>query len=121
MVEVSAEDITNVAPEFADVDEDIIEFYIESARDYVNEGRWGKKSKRGIMFMAMHLMSRGGLLPGEDSSGGMGAVLSESVGGVSVTYASPASSTDEGSLGLTSYGESFIMLKKTIMRGPLVV
>ncbi len=120
MVQVDPEDITNVAPEFESVDPDVIEFWIESARDYVAESRWGTKAKRGIMFMAMHLMSRNGL--GDNASiGGVGAVVSETVGGISTTYDVASSSSADGSaLGLTSYGEMFLMLRKTIVGTPLV-
>ena len=123
MVIVNPEDITDVAEEFADINPNVIEFYIESARDYVNEGRWGeKKAKRGIMLMAMHLMSTAGLgtnaIPAD-----RGAVISESVGGISTTYAnntSTASTTDDQWLLTTTYGAQFLMLKKTVVKTPLV-
>lgn len=120
MVQVLPDDITNLAPEFESVDEEIIAFYIELARSFVAEGRWGTKAKAGIMYYAMHLMSRNGL--GDNASTG-GVVKSESVGGISVTYETAGNSvaTSDGALGLTSYGEIILMLKKTLFTTPLVL
>lgn len=120
MVQVTVENITDVAPEFASVDEAIIEFAIESARDFVHEGRWGEqKAKRGIMLMAMHLLAVQGL-----GDGGVavdrGPVASETVGSISTSYVNTrATVTDDKTWMIQSkYGAQFLMLRKTLIRTP---
>jgi hypothetical protein len=120
MFTVTPDELRTIYPEFEDVPDEQVAYYIEAARDYVNEGRWGTpKAKRGVMLMAAHMMSRAGA--GElEGVGNTGAILSETVGSISTTYAQPVGSSDGTTLGLTPYGEQFAMLMRTVVRTPLV-
>lgn len=128
MVTVTKTDITDVAPEFASVAEPTVNIFIGYARHYVGEGVWGEaKAKQGIVWMACHLMKKIGFGEGTSTptpGGSSGPVTMEKVGDLQRSYQAlslQGVSALDSVLATTSYGQMFIMLRKTVPTSPLVI
>lgn len=134
MIEVTAEDVAAIAPEFADLassDPDQFDMPIELAREFVCEAKWGTdaKAKKAICLMAAHLMKELGF--GADSEGGsgggtsaVGPVTMEKVGDLQRSYGAAITvggSVSEQLLATTTYGKTFVMLRRTLALTPRVV
>lgn len=121
-IPITAEDIANVAPELAisaTLTEERINLFIDYARLYVSENKFGPKAKLGIILMCAHMLTK----YGSGSGGGyVGGIASESVADISVSYAAPTiqGSASDQILNTTTYGQQYLMLRRTIPMGPLV-
>jgi hypothetical protein len=111
---IQPSDITDVAPELADQTTQRLEFYIELARSFVNEGMWGAKATKGIILYAAHLATLGA------REGAGGAITAERVGDLQRSYGS-SSSEEDYELKQTSYGTMFLSLRKTLAFTPILV
>lgn len=109
---VEAEDVKAYAPDMSIHSDERIELFIEFANSWVNEGQWGAKFKLAIILMTCHLLTMAA------RNGAGGAVASEKVGDLSVTY---TQGNPDDTLGTTSHGQTFQQLKRTIKKTPLVV
>lgn len=122
-ITITPEDVTNVAPEFKNVEDETIEVYIDIARDFVCVSKWGeKKGKHAIILMTAHMMKDLGIGSNESSSAS-GPVTMEKVGDLQRSYASASltgGSTSDQLLATTKYGRQFIMLRKTLVITPMV-
>jgi hypothetical protein len=115
MTPVESSDVLVYAPELSALNPAQIEIYLDLAKSFVFETKWGAKYKSGVCLLTAHfltLQSRGG--------GASGHITSESVGELSVSYSSLASSSDED-YKTTTYGSMYIALRKTLKITPLVV
>lgn len=113
---VSATDVTNVATELASETPTRIELFIEIAREYLCEEKWGTKAKTAIILYTAHLMS----LANRGATGAAGAVTSEKVGELSRNYGSAVGGEDD-ELAQTSYGMMLMQLRRGILFTPIVV
>lgn len=114
MTNVEISDVLLIAPELSNLSEPLIEFFIELAKDHVNETKWGARYKRAVCLLTAHLLTlknRG--------AGGAGAITSESVGELSVSYGAVSDKADV--LLTTTYGSMFYSLRKTLSITPMVV
>jgi len=125
MIEVTPADVKSTAPEFSAVSDPTIEIYIDVARTFVCESKWGtKKAKFAIQYMTAFLMADLGL----GSDGGVksnvsGPVTMERVGDLSRSYGTVnfnGGSASEQILSANKYGRMFIMLRKTLLITPMV-
>jgi hypothetical protein len=131
MVTVTYEDVVKVAPEFATLAEDVdgqtqIEDQIEFARIFVNEDKWGTGAKtvKAIAVLAAHFLKILGFGENAGGSSAAGPVTSEKVGDLQRTYQSSlgtmGTSTADRLFSETSYGRTFVLLRKTILITPMV-
>lgn len=124
-ITVTPADVTQLAPEFAETSDEIIQAYIDIAKSFVCAGVWGSKSNQAVIFMTAHMLKDIGFGNGGDgSSNAAGAVTMEKVGDLQRSYASVSltkGSTSDMLLAGTKYGRLFIMLRKTISVTPRVL
>lgn len=110
--QVTAAQVKAYAPEMDAQTDERVELFIEYAENWVDEGQWGRKYTQAVILMACHLLS----VAARGSSSG--AVTAEKVGDLSISYGQV--NPDDG-LSVTSYGQLFQQLKRTIKKTPLVV
>jgi hypothetical protein len=92
-------------PEFEDIDDTTVQIALDQAGQFV-DATWGTSQTAGQMYLAAHFM----VLGQAPSDSGVGRVItSESIGRVSVSYATESGGTSGagGQLASTSYGLVF--------------
>lgn len=90
-------------PDFADVDDTLVQMALDAAAQFV-DAAWGDSQVAATMYLAAHFLSMSSTT--SDTSGQL--ISSESIGRISVSYASSAASGGtNGTLGQTSYGVVF--------------
>lgn len=113
---VTATDVTNVATELASETDARINIFIDIAREYLCEEKWGTKAKTAIILYTAHLLT----LANRGTTGAAGAVTSEKVGELQRSYGSGVDGqTDE--LAQTPYGMMLMQLRRGILFTPIVV
>lgn len=121
-ITITAQDVTNVAPEFTCVPNSEIDTYIDLAGQIICAEKFGDKGKSALALVAAHLMKEIGI--GSDpSSSNSGLVTSEKVGDLQRSYGQVAftSASAQDQLFLTTkYGRLFLIIKKSIFFSPLV-
>lgn len=103
--------VVEVAPELATVPPGMRAATLEDVALQVNAAAWGARYDLGCKLLAAHLATvaqRGG-------AGPAGAIASESVGDVSVSYATAASPPAGSGLEATTYGREFARLSRLTM------
>lgn len=91
-------------PEFADVDDTAVQVALDQAGQFVDSS-WGDSQTAGQMYLAAHFMVLG---QQPDDTGVGRVVTSESIGRISVSYATQsAAGAAGGQLGSTTYGLIF--------------
>lgn len=128
MIKILIKDVIGVAPEFkafAETEDgpDAIKLVIGFARSFVNESRWGSRAKLGICLMTAHLMKELGYGGAPKDSGITGAVTSEKVGDLQRSYGQinlQKASDSNQLLITTTYGKTFLMLRKMLLTTPIV-
>lgn len=107
--------LLDIAPEYAIEDSSKLGRFIGYAAEDVNREFFGTRADRATAYLAAHMLARSAA-----SSSAAGAVTSEKVGDVSVSYAvnSAAGAAD---LATTSYGSEFVRLRKACYKGPFAV
>lgn len=115
-IAIAATDVTNVAQEFSTETQSRIESFIEYARLFVCEERWGSRAKLAIIYYTAHLLKMSKL--GE--AGATGPVTAERVGELSRSYGQ-SSSSENGDLDSTSYGKMIVGMRRQILITPIVV
>jgi hypothetical protein len=107
-------------PEFASVDDLVIEFAIEEALVEIGED-WTTGYNVAINYLTAHFIASAVAASASGGSGGED-IASESIGRLSITYAkdtaSSASADDKTS---TSYGRRYVELLARNFGGPIVV
>ncbi len=97
---------------------------IELAREFVCESKWGTEAKaiKAICLMTAHLLKTLGFGAG-NSSNVSGPITSERVGDLARSYGqiSMTGSAGDQLLTQTKYGQTFLMLRKTLLFTPMVV
>jgi len=112
-------------PEFSDVDDMTIEFAIEEA-SYGGGDHWTVGYDTAVMYLAAHLISAGKAAADEMSGDSSGAIQSESIGRMSISYKkddrySSNSSAMVDELASSSYGRRYIEIRGMNFGGPVVV
>lgn len=106
--------LRHIAPEFASLSDDEVNFALELAAQEVPESVWGNLTAQGRARLAAHRLS---LSHPELSAGGV--VASESVGSVSRSYAVTAGSDAE--LSSTQHGVEYARLRRLVGIGAMVI
>jgi hypothetical protein len=108
-------------PEFAEIDDSVIEFAIEEARLEVGDNWLEATASIALAYLVAHYVaaSRDRV---DEAAGSSGDVASESFGRFSITYAknsaSTASSTDKES---SPYGLRYLEILGANFSGPVIV
>jgi len=110
---VEIADVLVYAPELSAVPTSQMQIYLDLAKNFVFEGKWERKYMQGVCLLTAHMVSI--TMGGSNNSG---PIASESVGELSISYSNgPMDDELQG----TSYGELYLMLRKTLKITPLVV
>ena len=113
-------------PEFVDVLDVRVEFFIDEAALEVSAPRWATWFTKGVSALAAHLLKISLTINDEDNEDGsideLAPVVSRAVGDVSITRG-PYLSTDAGSdyWNLTPYGREYVRLRKLVGIGGVAV
>lgn len=112
-------------PEFVDVDDSRIEFFLDEAALEVSEPRWAAWFTKGVSALAAHLLKISLTINDDDGDGSideLAPVVSRAVGDVAITRG-PYLSTNAGAdyWNLTSYGREYIRLKRIVGIGAVAV
>jgi hypothetical protein len=115
MPATSRADVIAIAPELDSVAADDPRWaaFLTQA-DALPAGVWGRLLGQGAANLVAHKLT---LSVRQQRTGGRGAVLSESVGGISRTYAAPASGDPQG-FDATTYGAEYRRLARLVGGGP---
>jgi hypothetical protein len=103
--------------EFAGVDPDIAQEWIDIAEGVVDRGAWacaGVLADKGVRMLASHYLKHIG--EGTNAQISVGVLTAQAVGRVSVSKATPGAAT--GPNGSTTYGQAFDALQKTVNASP---
>lgn len=108
-------------PEFADVDDAVVEFAIEEARLSVGSN-WTTGYDLALVYLVAHYVASSVATSTSGGTGDDGDIASESIGRFSVSYARSANADavheDKSS---TSYGRRYIELLGRNFGGPVVI
>lgn len=110
---VTADSFKAKFPEFACLDDAVINRWLTEASSYVNATQWGAKADDGICYLTAHLLT---VFESEDlgiGETGAGPVTAEKEGQVSVSI-SPlvvAEAFRKDSMGATKYGRRYIDIR----------
>ncbi len=117
--------VQTIAPEFAAVASQTIQFFIDQAVPFINFTLWDDKADLAHAYYTAHLMKMSGINGSGAAGGGAlpGPITSESVGDLSRSYGSSGGSggAAASSLSSTGYGNVFLSLMKTVQVSPMVV
>ena len=100
--------IADLPAEFAGVDPDTAQLWLDAATAAIDSARWvcaGVDPCKGALMLASHYLKSEGLGTG---GAAVGTVTAKSIGGVSVSLAVSASAS--GPHGSTSYGRAYDLL-----------
>lgn len=115
-------------PEHGPVLDAVVEVQIDAALDHLSRNSWGRCYPRAVLTWAAHevalaqarqagaVITEGGQVVGQAS----GTVASASAGGLSVSFAVPASasSSDAAYFSQTAYGQRYIaLMRECLSRG----
>ena len=115
-------------PEHGPVLDAVVEVQIDAALDHLSRKNWGRCYPRAVLTWAAHevalaqarqagaVITEGGQVVGQAS----GTVASASAGGLSVSFAVPASasSSDAAYFSQTAYGQRYIaLMRECLSRG----
>lgn len=123
MAEWTNADVIAVAPEFVSLDPVIVDRYIAIAEQEINPRVFGARTARAGALLTAHLLTvtpPAGVTP---AAAPVGPIASESVGGVSVSYAVPALSGAglAAGLALSRYGVEYSRMVRQCAAGPWVL
>lgn len=107
-------------PQFSEISDSLISIYLHDAKTEVSAPRWGKLYKRGLFALVAHFLKLREL---SDINEGYAAknVVSESAGGLSVTYGQVSADGSLADYHLTAYGKEYMRLLALVGIGVLVV
>lgn len=111
-------DLGNVAPELAAVAQATFDFWAAEASRQINRARFGTRTKLAGCYLTAHMLTLNPPAGVEPSGAHQPALASESVGGVSVSYAVRQFAASE--LSLSRYGLAFQRLARMAGMGGAV-
>ncbi len=109
--------------EFADVDDPVIEFAIEEAREEVGEN-WTTGYNLAIVYLVAHYVASANAAAASGGTGDGGDIASESIGRLSISYAVSSSSNVNATADdkmSTSYGRRYVELLGRNFGGPVII
>lgn len=112
---VDANLVRQIAPELVSESTARIDLFITIAKLRNSESVWGDKYDYAVALDACHELTMA------NRTGSGGPITSEKVGDLSVGYGSFQSGKNQISYDLTSYGQMYINLRKTLLVTPIVV
>lgn len=104
-----------IAQEFCDLPAGVVQVYLDLAQEQLDLTRWGTQTSQAHAFLAAHLLTANDALG--DGSGERGPVVSEAHGPASVSYATISASvsgTDAAAFEGTSYGRTYLMIRRSV-------
>lgn len=113
---VTATDFKTRFPEFACLDDGVIERWLAEAPRYINATQWGGKADDGLAYLTAHLIATFEADAIGQSEPGVGPVTSEKEGSVGYSI-SPLVVADifrKDSMGGTKYGRRYREILRTI-------
>lgn len=115
---VTRTDVLAIAPELGTIapEDGRWAAFIADAYSELGAAVWGTRLDRGAKYLVAHWMT---VSTGNAGGALKGAVLSESVGGISRTYAQPTAT--RGTYASTSYGAEFLRLQRLVAGGVRLV
>lgn len=110
-----------VGAEFKDIEDDVLEKWLEIVRPMVSKKQFGKLYEQALTFLVCHRLKMAGY--GENPLGDIGAigigfsVGSVSEGGSSISFGANQSSNivTDAELGLTAYGVQYLSLRRMVI------
>ena len=113
---MTASDIKARFPEFANEVDERIDIFLSDAETFVVDTVWGKLYDQGIAYLTAHLLSLSSKTASGDESPSA-EVASESVDGVSVSYATSQTVGSDSYYASTQYGKTYLALRSQIALG----
>lgn|SRR4051812_10284991 len=107
-------------PEFAELDDSVLEFAIEEARLGVGTN-WIKGQDIALLYLAAHYVAAGQAASAGDGGDG---IASESIGRFSITYKNSATSNASATsddVASSTYGRRYAQLRDLNFGGPVIV
>lgn len=105
-------DVIAYAPELTG--NPLIQIYLDLAKTFVFENKWGVKYKPAVCLLTAHFLTLQLRL-----AGSAGPITQEAVGELSISYGAVSDKADE--LQATTYGTIYLQYRKTLTITPLVV
>lgn len=110
-----------IGGEFKDIENEVLERWLEVVRPMVSKKQFGKLYEQALAYLVCHKLKMTGL--GENPLGDMGgigagfSVSSVSEGGSSISFSTNQSSNTaaDAELGLTVYGTQYLSLRKMVI------
>lgn len=109
---VTASEVKELGPELASLSDSLVNIYLDIAGELVDEKVFGTKYSNALKLFTAHLVTM------SQRQGVGGNVTSQTVGSLSQSYGGPQG--DE-LLNLTSYGQMYLLIRKTLTQSPLCV
>ncbi len=115
------ETIRMFAPEYEDIEDEVLEKWIEAVEPMVSKKQFGKLYTTALAYMVCHKLKMAGY--GENPLGEVGAIGigfaigSVSEGGSSISFGASQSSNlaDDAELALTVYGLQYLQLRRSVI------
>lgn len=110
-------------PEFADTNDVTLEFAIEEASMTVTDA-WDVQGSLALMYFAAHLVAAGKVAALALDGGSGGAIASESIGRMSISYKTSTSSNSDATaddMSTSTYGRRYIELRALNFGGPIII
>ena len=108
---VTASSFKAALPEFASVDDAVVERWLAEATRHHSTTQWGPKSDDGLIYLTAHLITSFSVDGGDEP--GAGPVTSEREGQVAVAYKISSVFTED-EFGSTKYGRRYASIRKTV-------
>lgn len=105
-------------PEFEQADGKIIGFFIEDAKQEIDERQWRHLYCRGVLALTAHFLAMREQVR-ENAGRPLALLASESAGELSASYVTPANSGE--AYQLTAYGQDYLRLRNLVGVGVMVV
>lgn len=113
---VTPDSLKLVHPEFSSTDANRAQLFIDRASRFVSQDAWGARADDGVIELACHMLKvadgQGGATPG--------APTSDHVGDVSTSYQVGGDKRWDSELGSTSYGRTYMQLRRLIFADRVV-
>lgn len=123
MAEWTRDDVRAIAPEFTAVADAVVDAWIARAEPQINPDSFGDNTVYAGALLTAHMLTRFPPQGTVIAPAPVGAVTSESVGGISISYAAPpvGKAILDASLGSTRYGIEFSRMLGLACASPTVL
>ena len=115
MAEIDADYVRSIAPEFEDVGDTRINFWITETASMVNDDVWGQKACLAKGLLVAHQLTL------QARQGRAGSIKREKVGDLEKEWENNSDSDSSDDLDTTTYGQQYKRLRKCLVITPRVV